>query len=86
MRHYQVVALAKKYACLDVVTVRDVEWLMIVMKVSLKTMIDVYLMQKNGYIVADDYDHYPGFKPRTIDRFFVKKKYLDSWRKFKLLK
>ena len=44
------------------------------------------LMQKNGYIVADDYDHYPGFKPRTIDRFFVKKKYLDSWRKFKLPK
>ena len=42
-------------------------------------------MQKNGYIVADDYDHYPGFKPRTLDRFFVKK-YLDSWNKFKLLK
>ena len=41
-------------------------------------------MVKNGYVIADDYDHYPGFKPRTIDRFFVKRKYLSSWKKFKL--
>lgn len=42
------------------------------------------IMLKNGYVIADDYDHYPGFKPRTIDRFFVKKKYLSSWKNFKV--
>ena len=41
------------------------------------------IMKEHGYIVADDLEHYPGFTPRTIDRIFMKKKYLDSWRNFK---
>jgi FkbM family methyltransferase len=41
------------------------------------------IMKKNGYVVADDFDHYPGYKIRTIDRFFMKKEYLESWKNFK---
>ena len=40
------------------------------------------IMKKHGYVVAGDYEHYPGFKPRSIDRIFMKKKYLDSWHNF----
>ena len=41
-------------------------------------------MKKFGYIIADDFEHYPGVEPPTIDRIFVKEKYLNSWNKFKL--
>ena len=40
------------------------------------------IMKKYDYIIAGDYEHYPGFKPRSIDRIFMKKKYRESWRNF----
>ena len=41
-------------------------------------------MKQHGYIVADDFNHYPGVSPKTIDRIFIKKKYLNSWKSFKI--
>ena len=40
------------------------------------------IMIKNGYVVAGDFEHYPGYKPTTIDRIFLKKEYLKSWKEF----
>ena len=31
------------------------------------------IMLNNNYVIAGDFDHYPGYKPRTIDRIFIKK-------------
>ena len=28
------------------------------------------IMIKNGYVIAGDFDHYPGYSPPTIDRHF----------------
>ena len=42
------------------------------------------IMKQHGYIVADDFNHYPGVSPKTIDRIFIKKKYLNSWKSFKI--
>ena len=39
-------------------------------------------MIKNGYVIAGDYEHYPGYEPPTIDRIFLKKELLNSWKKF----
>ena len=41
------------------------------------------IMTENGYIVAGDFDHYPNYKPPTIDRIFLKKEDLKSWKEFK---
>lgn len=40
------------------------------------------IMLKNGYVIAGDFEHYPGFVPPTIDRIFVRKDFLSSWKKF----
>ena len=40
------------------------------------------IMLKNKYIVAGDFDHYPGYEPRTIDRIFIKKNLVESWNKY----
>ncbi len=39
-------------------------------------------MKKNGYVIAGDFDHYPGYEPPTIDRIFLKKELLSSWQNF----
>ncbi len=39
-------------------------------------------MTKNGYVIAGDFDHYPGYEPPTIDRIFLKKELLGSWQNF----
>ena len=36
----------------------------------------------NNYVIADDFDHYPNYSPRTIDRIFIKKEYLNIWKEF----
>ena len=41
------------------------------------------IMTENGYVVAGDFDHYPNYKPPTIDRIFLKKEDLKSWKEFK---
>ena len=42
------------------------------------------IMTKHNYIIAGDFDHYPGYKPQTIDRIFVKKNLIKSWNNFKI--
>jgi hypothetical protein len=38
------------------------------------------IMTKNVYVVAGYFDHYPDYKPTTIDRMFLKKEYLKNWK------
>ena len=41
------------------------------------------IMIKNGYVIAGDFDHYPGYSPPTIDRIFLKKELFESWKNFR---
>ena len=40
------------------------------------------IMLNNNYVIAGDFDHYPGYKPRTIDRIFIKKNLVKSWNNY----
>tara|TARA_B100000676_G_scaffold295837_1_gene335488 strand:+ start:4456 stop:5385 length:930 start_codon:yes stop_codon:yes gene_type:complete len=42
------------------------------------------MMLDYGYVIADDYEHYPGTIPRTVDRIFLRPDILDSWNDFKV--
>ena len=40
------------------------------------------LMESFGYTFKDEYNHYPDFKVKTVDRLFVRNDYLTKWDNF----
>jgi len=42
------------------------------------------MMLDYGYVVGEDFEHYPGNIPRTIDRIFLKPDLLESWQNFQV--
>ena len=55
-----------------------------VIELTLDNTIDkiTLLMKKNGYTAVQDFDHYPGYKIKTIDRVFVRDDFLSKWNYF----
>ena len=40
------------------------------------------LMKSHGYIFTDEFNHYPGYEIKTVDRIFIRNDYLSKWEKF----
>lgn len=40
------------------------------------------LMEGHGYVVAEEFEHYPGLVPPTVDRIFVRPEDLPSWQSY----